>query len=116
MNGCDSAMWIQCDTFGAGLLRKEGRSSGLAVQPLVIRLMSVSLLGMSAARLSWLVSGRFPRSTPNMICMGLVTSERTETQPHVQLTARGVTHVVAMTARGIMTHLRMESAWTGPPT
>lgn len=55
-------------------LRKEGRSSGLAVQPQVMRLMRVSRLGMSAGRLSRPVSGRDPRRTLNMICMGLVAS------------------------------------------
>ncbi len=70
MNSCSSAICVS-------LLRKEGRSSGLLVQPQVIKLIRVCLLGMSAGRLLRLVSGRVPRSTLNMICMGLVTSERT---------------------------------------
>lgn len=72
MNSCSSVICVS-------LLRKEGRSSGFAVQPQVIKLMRVSLLGMSAGRLLRLVSGRVPRSTLNMICMGLVTSEHTQT-------------------------------------
>lgn len=55
-------------------LRKEGRSSGFEVQPLVMRLIRVSLLGMSDGRLSGPVSGRNPRRTLNMICIGLVAS------------------------------------------
>lgn len=80
-NSCSS----DCFVFFVNLLRKEGRSSGLAVHPQVIKVMRVSLLGMSAGRLSRLVSGRIPRSTLNMICMGLVTSAQwthTHTDTH----------------------------------
>lgn len=77
MNFCSSIICVS-------LLRKEGRSSGLEVQPQVIKLMRVSLLGMSAGRLLRLVSGRVPRSTLNMICMGLVTSEQTHTHTWIR--------------------------------
>lgn len=47
--------------------------------------MRVPLLGISAGRLSRLISGRIPRSTLNMICMGLVTSDAAHTQTSVLL-------------------------------
>ncbi len=85
--------------WGAGRhsLRKEGRSSGLAVQPQVMRLTRVSRLGMSAARLSRPVSGRDPRRTLNMICMGLVASahrenKRTVSEDWGMLPGKGLLH------------------------
>lgn len=74
------------------LLRNEGRSSGLDVQPQVIKLMRVSLLGMSWGRLSKLVSGRIPRSTLNMICMGFVTSDHKHMQTLVYPGSAMTTH------------------------
>lgn len=79
---CARKEFLQFRFLFVNLLRKEGRSSGLEVHPQVIKAMRVSLLGISAGRLSRLVSGRIPRSTLNMICMGLVTSEHTDTHRH----------------------------------